>query len=298
MRSSLQSTALFLLDQGKIELLKPFKKRRWRNAGAPFQHVGVKGLTFELKPGEFVDYVIYTEGAYEKRFLQLVEALLPQRRTALDIGANIGNHALFFSHAFSSVHAFEPNPEIIARLHLNISANNASNISVHEFGLSEENASLPFHHNGNGNAGMGKFLETDEAGATKLEVRRGDEVINEQRINDIDFIKIDVEGHEISALKGLRNTIETQQPIIAFEFHAADYPQGYFDEFRTALPNYRFYDCLYKTTGSIGEQIIWQLKSAGYPRLKEITFIDKETYKNIIATPARFDCQHLEPFME
>lgn len=298
MRSAINSTIRFLLDQGKIELLKPFKNRRWQNAATPFEHVGAKGLNFELQPGEFVDYVIYTEGAYEKRFLQLVEALLPKRRTALDIGANIGNHALYFSRIFSSVHAFEPNPEIIARLHRNIRANNAVNISVHQFGLSEENASLPFHHNEDGNAGMGRFLETDEPGATKLEVRRGDDIIKAQDINNIDFIKIDVEGHEISTLKGLRHTIEAQQPIVAFEFHAAEHPQGYFEEFRKALPSYRFYDCLYKTSGSLGDQIMWQLKSAGFPRLKEITTIDKETYKNIIATPAEFDRSYLEPFME
>lgn len=294
----INATVSFLFEQIKNECLRPLKRRRWRNSAAPFEHVAARGLVFELTPGEFIDYVIYTEGAYEKRFLDLIEALLPRRRTALDIGANIGNHALFFSKIFSSVHAFEPNPQVIARLRRNIEANRAGNISVHEFGLSSECAVLPFRCNDDGNAGMGKFLDTDAAGAAKLEVRRGDAVVQDCNLDAIDFIKIDVEGHEISALKGLRETIEEHQPVVAFEFHAADHPEGYFDEFRAALPGYRFYECLYRTAGGLARQAAWQLKSGGFPRLKEMTAVDKETYKNIIAAPGGFDDRHLAPFLE
>ena len=298
MHLKIRSTASFLCDQIKNECLRPLKRRRWRNSTAPFEHKAARGLVFELTPGQFIDYIIYTEGAYEKRFLHLVEALLPQRRIALDIGANIGNHALFFSRIFSSVHAFEPNPGVALRLRRNIAANKADNISVHEFGLSETCAELPFLCNANGNAGMGKFLEADAEGAATLTVRRGDEVVQANGLDAVDFIKIDVEGHEVAALKGLRNTIDKQRPVVAFEFHAADYPDGYFDAFRAALPGYRFYECLYNTSGGLARQAAWQLKSGGFPRLREITVIDKETYKNIIAAPNGFDDRRLEPFLE
>lgn len=294
----IRSTASFLCDQVKNECLRPIKRRRWRNATAPFTHKAAGGLVFELTPGQFIDYIIYTEGAYEKRFLHLVEALLPQHRVALDIGANIGNHALFFSRIFSSVHAFEPNPQVARRLRRNIAVNKADNISVHQFGLSETCAELPFRCNANGNAGMGKFLEADAPDATKLTVRRGDEVIQACGLNAVDFIKVDVEGHEVAALNGLRDTIEDQRPVVAFEFHAADYPEGYFDAFRAALPGYRFYECLYNTGGGLARQAVWQLKSGGFPRLSEMTVIDKETYKNIIAAPSGFDERRLEPFLE
>lgn len=298
MRIHIDSTAAFLFEQIKNEALRPLKQQLWRRRSAPFEYVGAKGLVFELTPGEFIDYVIYTEGAYEKRFLDLVEALLPQRRAALDIGANIGNHALFFSKMFSSVHAFEPNPQVIARLRRNVDANRAENITVHEFGLSSECAELPFHCNVDGNAGMGKFLPENAETATKLTVKRGDEIIETRRINDVDFIKVDVEGHEVSVLQGLRGVIERQQPVVAFEFHAADHPDGYFNEFRSALPGYRFFECLYNTAGSLAKQIKWQLQSRGFPRLREMKVVDKETYKNIIAAPRGFDGGRLAPFME
>ena len=89
------------------------RARAWDcRSRAAFWHRGVKGLEFELQPGQHIDYYIYTSGAFEKRFLYLVDALLPEKRTALDVGANIGNHTLFFAGIFNTVHAFEPNPSV------------------------------------------------------------------------------------------------------------------------------------------------------------------------------------------
>ena len=56
------------------------------------------------------------EGRYENSSLMLVEEFIKNKlpnakdKTALDIGANIGNHSIFFAKQFKYVYAFEPNP--------------------------------------------------------------------------------------------------------------------------------------------------------------------------------------------
>ena len=44
-----------------------------------------------------------------------------------------------------------------------------------------------------------------------------DSFFKEQKLSRIDFIKVDVEGHEMSVLKGARNLLETHSPAIMIE---------------------------------------------------------------------------------
>lgn len=270
--------------------LEPVRRVIWNNRSAPFWHTGEKGIQFELYPGEVVDYYIYTHGLFEKRALHLIEALLPRRRTALDVGANIGNHALFFAKIFKSVHAFEPNPRIVKRLIKNKEKNAAANLHVHAVGLSEQSARLPFRENRDGNAGASRFVEAEAEATCRLEVVNADAFVNERAIGDIDLVKLDVEGHELPALRGLRETLKTHQPVICFEYGAQNYDLRFFDNFRAALPGYQFYECVLRAheTSRLKQ---WRdyFRNRGLPRLKPIIDVEPKHYDNIFAFPAGFD---------
>lgn len=268
------------------KLLSPLKTALWKRRRAPFWHRGAKGLEFELFPGELIDYYIYTEGAFEKRFLYLIEALLPARRTALDVGANIGNHALFFAKIFDQVHAFEPNPAMVARLKRNVARNDVGNLEIHAFGLSDRDGDMPFTPNTTGNAGMGRFGDEGGAADMSLSVRKGDDVAAEQAIAEVDFIKLDVEGHELPALQGLAGTIARDRPVIAFEYHAFDFPAGHFEAYRRLLAGYDFFECAFPPAGAGGAaRLAAFLRTGGWPALKPLRMVEKKTYQNILAVP-------------
>jgi FkbM family methyltransferase len=174
-------------------------------------------------------------GRYESRTLSLIgnylESAIPalSRTVALDIGANIGNHSLYFSDLFEEVLAFEPNPRTFALLKFNTEhVCSKRNIKCFNFGLSDKNSEL-FFKSSTSNVGGSRIVEdpqSDQDGDTFLiKVKRADDSV-ELFDKKISVIKIDIEGHELAALIGAKNLIEKNKPLILFEQHVSDFSDG------------------------------------------------------------------------
>jgi len=154
-----------------------------------------------------------------------------QTQIALDVGANIGNHALFFSRHFKSVIAVEPNPRTLHVLRANVALSGAP-IHVLPLGFADRDARLEFLSNTHGNLGASGFVfaggPTTLATGERIEcpVRRGDEVLREGGFTGIGLIKLDVEGAELAALRGLTETLRSEQPLVLFECLQSDGPEG------------------------------------------------------------------------
>ena len=124
----------------------------------------------------------------------------------LDVGANIGNHSIFMSPYFDAVHAIEPNPKSYAVLVLNSSL--AQNIHCHQVAASDTNGTLRFEQEA-GNIGGTYVLPAGRQSTGKsmqLPCRRLDEELADVR--DIRFVKIDVEGHEHAAIRGMKGILD------------------------------------------------------------------------------------------
>ncbi len=126
-------------------------------------------------------------GRYESRTLSLIGDYLASvisdlsRTVALDIGANIGNHCLYFSDLFEEVFAFEPNQRTFALLKFNTEhACSKRNIKCFNFGLSDQNSELLFKAS-KSNVGGSRIVEdpqSDQDGETFLiEVKRADDFV-------------------------------------------------------------------------------------------------------------------------
>lgn len=164
---------------------------------------------------------IVTDGRYEVDLLKgitewLIPAWIPDhgKKLALDIGANIGNHALAFSPLFARVLAFEPNPIALHLLRANIELNQRENIEVAPFGLGRADETHKFH-TVYGNLGASRFVPS---GGVSLQIRQGDRFMLEvsQQL-PVGLIKIDVEGMEPQVLEGLTATIDAHKPVVLFE---------------------------------------------------------------------------------
>lgn len=161
-----------------------------------------------------IDREVYLHGAYEKQEIALFHAHAKRRGTIIDVGANIGNHALAFARHFDRVISFEPNPEIWPAIERNIAINPWANIELRKVGLGDEAADMPIFTNGN--HGMSTFVpgELDVAKSVSARISVGDE---ELAGIAVDALKIDVQGFEPNALRGLRRTIEANRPLIWVE---------------------------------------------------------------------------------
>jgi len=180
---------------------------------------------------DYIGNYINTYGRYENALLEkLREVVLRQGAldTVLDIGANIGNHTVFFSEIFKRVIAFEPNPRTFSLLSINTS--NLQNVSCLMLGASSKKATLNFHVD-ELNMGDSRISsentpkEGDNHSITTIDVMPID-AIDEINSENVSLVKIDVQGHEIEVIRGMLDTLRRTAPIIAFEQEAVEIVDG------------------------------------------------------------------------
>lgn len=152
---------------------------------------------------------------YEARELDLIKRVFPFGGTYVDIGANIGNHALYVAGFLSpaKVIPFEPNVAAYKLLLANVALNGFApvfDLSWIGLGLSDGPGAGFAMEPRNRNLGAARMLP----GQGDLQVIAGD-----QALADVtpDFIKIDVEGMELPVLKGLEATIARAAPWMLVE---------------------------------------------------------------------------------
>lgn len=183
------------------------------------------GIEYQGNLNNNIDFSIYYYGAFEKPLLYFLrdtmKALAPTNSVFVDIGANVGQHSLFMSTCSGSVHSFEPFFKVRERLELQITHNKIENIHVHPLGVSDANTTLPFFAPTGNNKGIGSFVSSTESKGNvsigELELVRGDDFFPAHNITQIDMMKIDVEGFEKPALKGLEQTLKATRPLIVCE---------------------------------------------------------------------------------
>jgi len=156
--------------------------------------------------------VVYcTRNYFEYTYLNLVRGLVGGG-TALDVGANIGNHTHAFAGFFDQVLSFEPFDRVAVRLERKAAL--LPNVAVYRVALSDRNDTLRFARPDTANWGKGKITEQ---GDIEVPVVVGDAFIAGKHERPINFIKVDVEGHEMPVLRGLRGTIARDRPVVMFE---------------------------------------------------------------------------------
>jgi FkbM family methyltransferase len=146
-------------------------------------------------------------------------------RTIVDVGANIGNHAIAFAEVAGSVIALEPHPTTYRLLEMNVAA--LGNVTALNVGASDAAARVRAVRprlNYGGTAITDRPAAPDESEWT-FEVAPIDS-IEAVAAADIAMMKFDVEGHEPAALRGARQTILRHRPLIVMEQNAESIEDG------------------------------------------------------------------------
>lgn len=272
--------------------VRPARQRQWEIRSSPFEHQSKDGLRWTLDPTQYVDSYIYLDGVYERRFLELIHQRFDAGAVALDIGANIGNHAIFLARSFATIHAFEPNPEMVRRLTANIALNALEGrIVVHPIGLGKRSETLAFAEHRAGNFGASHFLKTGEQPGPgeemlRLPIAAADAFLGALGLKRLDFIKIDVEGWEPPLFEGLRETIARFRPVIAFEFHGQAAADDDFERIRSVLPGYIICEPRHAPAdASLWFKTAWNWRRRGQAELTAIDQPEPRTYENLLAFP-------------
>src|SRR5687768_6475036 len=125
--------------------------------------------------------------------LRLLRGLVDPNRLAIDAGANIGTYSYFLSKYAVEVYAYEPNPELAARLRALMPI-----LKVRQFALSDTQRelifSIPIDNSGRPHHELGSVAQTFSGQVHRYAVECI--TIDSEALNEVGFIKIDVEQHE------------------------------------------------------------------------------------------------------
>lgn len=187
------------------------------------KNVQVDKLNIE---GFDTDYVFQTiektHNYYEYEILNSWSKYFYNSQVIFDVGANIGNHSMYWSIKINPdiIYSFEPFVPNFERLKNNVTNNGIKNVKMINKGIGEKNgfASIKsFDETNYGstslkyNEGVNKD-ETDE-----IEIISLDSFIEEENIKSVDFIKIDVEGFEVSVIRGMLELLNKFKPDLWIE---------------------------------------------------------------------------------
>lgn len=156
-------------------------------------------------------YSLSIFGIYESKETEFVKKEIEKGYTVLDLGASIGYYTLLFSRLVGNqgkVYSFELNPNRFHILEENVRMNGYTNVILENKAVSNKNGeSIIYHH--------------------KAQTVTLDSYFQIQEDDNIDFIKIDVEGHEKHVFEGMKEILRKNPQVkILFEFHPqllADY---------------------------------------------------------------------------
>ena len=128
-----------------------------------------------------------------------------QLRTAIDIGAWKGPWTTWWSSKVKTIEAFEPNPDIFPNLKQN--TNKLKNCTIHNTALGDTTGKVSMQYETH----TGTCHVKDYNGSINLRT------LDSYNFQDVDIIKIDVEGFEVPVLNGAKQTILSQHPWIQIE---------------------------------------------------------------------------------
>lgn len=151
---------------------------------------------------------------YEAMELEELRKVVKPGAHVVDVGANTGNHTIFFAGPMkaASVLPFEPLPAAADALRAAVARNGLQNVDLSRLGIGVSDAEGRVKLVFSGRGGLGATsLEPDPEG--EISVATLDSMVSGR----VDLLKIDVEGMEMSVLAGSRELIGRWKPLVFIE---------------------------------------------------------------------------------
>ena len=199
---------------------------------APRRAVSCAGFSWSLEPGSRLCRSLVDGGAFEAATSRLLQAAVKPGMTVLDVGANVGWHTLRMAQRVGDagrVVAFEPVYAFRKDLQGHLAQNGLQRrVAVMPIALSDLDGKRVCWTNSDsaslGDRSNGATDSVTDDGMTIVKVRRLDDVVVELGLPRIDFVKLDVDGHERNVLEGARGMLTKDRPMLSLAFHRAAAP--------------------------------------------------------------------------
>jgi len=224
---SCSSSAIRRLPFGRYQLANALA----RFAGPPFraQLPGDLGrLSFLCDLRDTIAREVCFTGRYEPQETQLAQGLLGPGMVVVDVGANWGYFTLVCAHLVTGrgrVIALEPHPRLAAMLADNVQANRLPQVAVHRVAAGARSASAAFvgFDEGGGNWGVSRAAQGADVPDFESAAAAIDPFLDDCNVGRVDLIKIDIEGAEGDAIRGMADGLARHRYRYALlECHPAE----------------------------------------------------------------------------
>jgi len=162
-----------------------------------------------LNLSEWIDFNIYFFGSYEKRESRYLSKSIKEDDICFDVGANIGYYTLLFSSCHATCYSFEPHPRTFEMLRRNVALNKNLNANLYQSGISSDKTDRKLYHSSDTSGNNSFEIIGDSDNFTIAENETIDIFCSENGINYINFLKVDVEGHEMNVIQGALRMIKS-----------------------------------------------------------------------------------------
>lgn len=199
--------------------LRGRKLAQAERSGNPFvARIPTTRCRMRLDPTRSITKTWFVDGDFEPGMISVMRHLVKPGMTCFDLGANAGYYTLFLAKAVGNtgtVYAFEPTRETHESLVNNLELNRAGNVLAENRAIGDYCGEIAFHEGPRGydvyNT-VGTLLPSLGPVATRFTTRKVaittlDQYCLDRHIQKVDFIKLDIEGGEMAALRGAERVI-------------------------------------------------------------------------------------------
>lgn len=150
-----------------------------------------------------------------ERELRLLRSLVDPAKSSVDIGANKGIYTYFLGRISRHVYAYEPNPDLVDFLRRSVGAN----VTLRQVALSERSGTAELNIpvidgiEFDARAQLTPVSNATSFRRLEVETRR----LDDEGLSDVGFVKIDVEGHEESVIRGAVDLLRREKPNLLIE---------------------------------------------------------------------------------
>jgi FkbM family methyltransferase len=178
------------------------------------------GQTLEIvvpPSGDNIGDFVQATGAYFPESFELALGLIGPGSLALDLGAHLGTFSLAAAARGHDVVSVEASPRNAGFLRASARANRFDRVRVVEVAVSDAPRTVRFRPEG----AWGQITEGWAPGVVDVQARPVSQVLGEIGVERVDFVKLDVEGSEIAAIKGMSDLLaRPDAPPVVYESNA------------------------------------------------------------------------------
>lgn len=194
----------------------------------PSTRVHIRGFSIEVDPrDQLIAKKLALYGKFEEYVGELLISLSKRGTVVVDIGANVGIHTIPMASRVGvngRVVAFEPDPDNFEILRRNLDMNRLSNVTLHKLAVSFEPSDALLYQGNSNRGALSLNAENASVGGNPIEPVPVQVVVADELLKDyegcISLIKIDIEGAEPLAVRGLEVTLKANPDVkIVFEFN-------------------------------------------------------------------------------